>query len=186
MSTSVRGATGEGVEAELARRIQAAWTTIADQRDALLAWHAAAGPAAALTDPDAEWDPGRVLAHLAEMVRYWHGEMERILAGGREPITIGRFGTDSVRVLTVERDRDLPVDELLARVDVDVRRVVARLTTLDDSALSTRALHRYYSDRGEMTLADIVTTSLAKHLEDHSVQLDRALRLAGAAGGRPA
>jgi hypothetical protein len=156
----------------LANRIEAAWETVASRRDALLAWEAAGGPAAAPAGPDAAWDPGRILAHISEMVRYWHGETERILAGGGQPAAVGRTASDPIRVLAVERDRTLPVHELLARTDVDVRRVVGRLRGLHPGALEERAIHPV---RGEMTLGQVVNSGLAKHLEDHAVQLDEAL-----------
>ena len=34
---------------------------------------------------EAHWGPPEVLAHVAEMVPYWQGEMERVLAGSPEP-----------------------------------------------------------------------------------------------------
>jgi len=165
--------------AALADRIEAAWTAIASRRDALLAWEAGGGPAAALIEPSAAWDPGRILAHQAEMVRYWLGEMERILAGGDDPVPVGRTATDPIRALSVERDRTLPLAELLERTHVDVGRVGARLRRLDRLSLERKGLHPI---RGETTLAQLVESTLAKHLEDHAVQLDEALGLAGVPG----
>jgi hypothetical protein len=160
----------------MAGRIEVAWTAIAGRRDALLAWEAADGPASAPDDPEASWDPGRILAHLAEMVPYWLGQIERILAGGPDrPVAVGRTAADPIRVLSVERDRNLPVEELLDRTGVDLRRVIVRLRGLDDAALTRRGVHPV---RGEMTLAQVVNSGLAKHLEDHAVQLDEALGLA--------
>ena len=170
---------GEAVT--MAGRIDVAWTAIAGRRDALLAWEAAGGSAWAPDGPEAPWDPGRILAHLAEMVPYWLGEMERILAGGPDPIPVGRTAADPIRVLSVERDRTLPVAELLERTDADVRRVVARLRNLDEAALTRRGVHPV---RGEMTLAQMVNSGLAKHLEDHAAQLDDALGLASPEGRR--
>jgi hypothetical protein len=162
-----------GEAAAMAGRIELAWTSIAARRDALLAWEAAGGSASAPDDPEASWDPGRILAHLSEMVRYWLGEMERILASGPDrAVTVGRDATDPIRVLSVERDRTLPVAELLERTDVDVRRVAARLRGLDEAALMRRGTHPV---RGEMTLAQVVTSGLAKHIEDHAVQLEGTL-----------
>jgi len=103
-------------------------------------------------------------------------EMERILAGGPDrPVTVGRTAADPIRVLSVERDRTLPVAELIERTDVDVRRVIARLRGLNGAALTRRGLHPV---RGEMTLAQVVNSGLATHLEDHAVQLDGALGIA--------
>lgn len=175
--TAREGEVGEAAEAgeatAMAGRIEAAWIAIVGRRDALLAWEAADGPASAPDDPEASWDPGRILAHLSEMVRYWLGEMEQILAGGPDrPVAVGRTAADPIRVLSVERDRTLPVAELLERTDVDVRRVIGRLRGLDEAALTRRGIHPV---RGEMTLAQVVNSGLAKHLEDHAVQLEGTL-----------
>ena len=35
-----------------------------------------------------------LLAHVAEMLPYWLGEVERILAGPPEPVPFGRVGSD--------------------------------------------------------------------------------------------
>ena len=48
-----------------------------------------------------------LLAHVAEMLPYWLGEAERILAGGPDPVRFGRVAEDKLRVLTIERDRTL-------------------------------------------------------------------------------
>jgi hypothetical protein len=165
---------GEAGEATaMAGRIEVAWTAIAGRRGELLAWEAAGGAASAPDETEASWDPGRILAHLSEMVRYWLGEMERMLANGPDrPVTVGRDAADPIRVLSVERDRTLPVAELLDRTDVDVRRVIGRLRGLDEAALTRRGIHPV---RGEMTLAQVVNSGLAKHLEDHAVQLEGTL-----------
>ncbi len=175
MDPSVLEVPRAGEAAAMADRIEAAWTVVASRRDALLAWEAAGGPKSAPADVGAPWDPGRILAHLSEMVPYWLGQMERILARGDDPIPVGRTAADPIRVLSVERDRTLPVAELLDRTDVDVRRVTARLRGLDDATLTRCGVHPV---RGEMTLAQVVNSGLAKHLEDHAVQLDGALGLA--------
>ena len=62
--------------------------------------------------PEAEWGPVEVLAHVAEMIPFWQGEMERIIVGvaggAAEPIPFGRVATDTVRLAVLERDRTLP------------------------------------------------------------------------------
>ena len=62
--------------------------------------------------PEAEWGPNEVLAHVAEMIPFWQGEIERIIAGAAaqnvaaaaagdampEPVPFGRVATDGVRL----------------------------------------------------------------------------------------
>ena len=66
--------------------------------------------------PEAEWGPPEVLAHVAEMIPFWQGEIERILAGvasaAPEPIPFGRVASDTLRLGVLERDRTLPPAEL--------------------------------------------------------------------------
>jgi hypothetical protein len=164
---------------DFAARIEAAAGEVANRRDALLGWYQAGGPAAATENPAAPWDPGRVLAHIAEMLRYWLGETERILCGEAGPVTVGRYEPESIRILTVERDRDLPIDELLGRVASEAQRAATRLLSLSDEALAKPAIHLFYADRGEMTAAEIIEASLVGHIEAHLRQLDEALAATG-------
>ena len=72
-------------------------------------------------DPEASWGPMELLAHVAEMLPYWLGEVERILAGPAEPVPFGRVGSDPVRIALIGRDRAL-ADRGAVRAD----RLVAR------------------------------------------------------------
>ncbi len=119
-----------------------------------------------------DWVPREILAHVVEMLPYWHGEIERILAGAAEPVPFGRTANDLVRVMTVDRDRTLPVAELYYRLDNSIERLVRRLLELDDRQCARRGLHR---TRGELTVQQIVDTMLAGHIEEHCDQLARAL-----------
>ena len=78
---------------------------------------------------EARWGPGEVLSHLAEMVPYWLGEIERVLAGDPEPVPFGRIATNPVRIALVERDRSVPPRELYDRIDGDLGRFDRRWRT---------------------------------------------------------
>ena len=124
-----------------------------------------------------EWVGREVLAHVDEMLPYWLGEIERVLVGPVEPVPFGRESTDLVRVLTIDRDRTLPVSELYARLDNSLERVLRRLLELDDRQAARRGLTK---GRGEMTVRQIVDTMLAGHLEEHCKQMAAALEAEGA------
>lgn len=119
-----------------------------------------------------EWVGREVLAHIDEMLPYWLGEIERVLAGQVEPVPFGRAPTDLVRLLSVDRDRTLPVSELYARLDNSLERVVRRLLELDERQVARRGLHQ---GRGEMTVKQIVDVMLSAHIEEHCQQLTAAL-----------
>jgi len=126
-----------------------------------------------------EWVAREVLAHTVEMLPYWLGEIERIIAGPIEPVPFGRTPADLVRMLTVDRDRTLPMFELYARLDNSLERVLRRLLELDERQAARRGLHK---TRGEMTVRQIVDVMLADHIEEHCKQLAAALDAEAAAG----
>jgi hypothetical protein len=125
-----------------------------------------------------EWVDREILAHVDEMLPYWLGEIERVIAGAVEPVPFGRERTDLIRTLTVDRDRTLPVSELYARLDNSLERVLRRLLELDERQTSKRGVHK---QRGVMTVRQIVDTMLADHIEDHCRQMAAALEAAPAA-----
>jgi hypothetical protein len=125
-----------------------------------------------LSDPDQatgeRWDRGQILAHVAEMLPYWVGVIDRILAGG-DGTPFGRDRTDPSRVGPIERDRHSDPDRLLDRMDEGVALVRARLAGLGPADLERTGRH---PARGEVTVAQIVEDYLVGHLEEHADQLD--------------
>ena len=128
--------------------------------------------------PEAEWGPPEVLAHVAEMLSFWQGEMERIVAGvaggTAEPIPFGRVATDTVRLGILERDRSLPPRELYDRIASSVERLARRMAGLTAVELGLRGLH---PRSGEMTVGAIADRFVVSHLADHAVQLEGILDL---------
>lgn len=122
--------------------------------------------------PESEWGPTEVLAHVAEMLQYWLGEIERILEGGAGPVPFGRNTADRVRVLTIERDRTLPPRELLDRISATAERYVRRFGELSAEDLDRRGLH---PTGGEMQVSDILERFVVSHAEGHVDQLTAAL-----------
>jgi hypothetical protein len=121
-----------------------------------------------------DWVAREVLAHVVEMLPYWLGEIERVLAGPVEPVPFGRLPSDLIRMLTVDRDRSLPVSELYIRLDNSLERVVRRLLELDDRQCARRGMHK---TRGEMTVRQMADVMLAAHIEEHCDQMAEALQL---------
>lgn len=124
--------------------------------------------------PEAEWGPPEVLAHVAEMLPYWQGEMERILAAdpGAGAVPFGRVATDTNRLGILERDRSLPPGELYDRIDHAVERFGRRLTTLTDADRARIGVH---PKRGDMTVIELADRFVVSHLADHAVQLEGIL-----------
>ena len=128
--------------------------------------------------PESSWGPREVLAHVAEMLPFWLGEIELILdAGGEgEPIGFGRLEEDPMRVQVISRDRRYPARELLGRVDVEARRVARRFRALDDSAAASVGRH---VTRGDVSVREIAERFIVNHLEGHVTQLRDILAAPG-------
>jgi uncharacterized protein (DUF952 family) len=124
-----------------------------------------------------EWGPTEVLSHVAEMLPYWLGEMERVIAGtdghgGGGPAPFGRTATDQVRALTIARDATLPVRELYDRIAAALQRYRWRLPELTEDEISRTGVH---PTRGELTVPDLVERFAVRHLEEHAEQLETTL-----------
>jgi hypothetical protein len=125
------------------------------------------------TGPEASWGPPEVLAHVQEYLRYWLGEIERVLvADGTQPAPFGRIADDPVRIGVIGRDRTVPLPELFARIESDARRVAARLRELSEAEANRSGLH---PTRGAMTVREQLDPFLVGHTEGHVQQLREAL-----------
>lgn len=122
--------------------------------------------------PESAWGPTEVLAHVAEMLPFWLGEIERVIDGSVEPVPFGRTIDDALRREVITRDRTLPPVELVGRIESAVERYAQRLPELGAAGLARRGLHPV---RGEMTVAAILERFVVSHVADHVVQLREAL-----------
>ena len=118
------------------------------------------------TEPEAHWGPPETLAHVAEMVQFWSGEIERVLAGSpKAPVPFGRVATNPMRIGIIERDRSLPPRELFARIRAGVDRLAGRLSELTPADAGRLGVH---PTLGERTVAGIVEGFVVGHLEEQS------------------
>jgi DinB family protein len=153
-------------------RLAAAWARLASLQPAVIA--GAPWPLAERFDhtPEASWGPPEVLAHLAEMMPYWLGEVERILAGPAGSVPFGRIGTDANRIAIIERDRTLPAGELFERIEIGLDRWTTRVQALTADEWTRLGSH---PTRGDMSVAAIVERMIASHTEEHAEQLEGLL-----------
>ena len=122
--------------------------------------------------PEASWGPRETLAHLEEMLPYWLGEAERILDDPSGGATLGRAATNDIRLAIIERDRTLPIRELVARVQAGIERWRRRWSELDGPSCERTGTH---VSLGVVTVTDVATRFAVGHLEDHLDQLEGAI-----------
>ena len=123
-------------------------------------------------EPESDWGPKEVLAHVAEMVPYWLGQIEAVLAARADGVPFGRVATDPERIDRIGRDRALPAGELFDRIDRALADAVALQGRLDSAARARRGTH---SRLGEMTTEAIVERFIVGHLEEHVRQLEETV-----------
>lgn len=158
---------------ELADRLRHAGTDLFALRGALVAGEPWPLSAAYGTEPEADWGPREVLAHVTEMLGYWPLQLSLVLAG--DPATavpFGRIATDAERIRRIEVDRERPAAELLDEIDASLASAITFADSLTPADLERRGAH---PSRGEMTVGHGMTTFLADHLEGHVVQLREIL-----------
>jgi DinB family protein len=119
------------------------------------------------TSPESSWGPREALAHVAEMLPYWTGEIARVVEGP-EPARFGRVATDPLRSGVLERDRTLPLDELFDRIASGSERFGRRIARLSTAQTERRGIHPRL---GEMTVAGMAERFVVSHLEEHAAQL---------------
>lgn len=123
-------------------------------------------------EPESAWGPKEVLAHVAEMLGFWLGEIDKIVTAPAVPIPFGRVSTDPTRIARIGDDRRLPAGQLFERIASGIDGVEQRLDQLGDDAASRTGIHERL---GEMAIPTIVERFLVGHLEEHVAQLETLL-----------
>jgi hypothetical protein len=131
------------------------------------------------TEPEAAWGPREVLAHVAEMLPFWLGELERVVDGtlGGPPVPFGRTADDAMRIGYLHRDRTLPLRVLFRRIDVGLGEWAERLPSLTEEQRGRLGLH---ARLGELAAGAILERFVLGHAEEHVAQLEAILENAAA------
>jgi len=153
---------------ELIGRIERAVGVIVGERDRVEAGEPWPLSVEFGTEPEASWGPRETLAHVTEMLPFWLGEIERILAGPVEPVPFGRVASNELRIGVIERDRSLPLRELFGRLEADAARLTRRLGELSPAEAERTGVH---PTLGVLTVGQAAQRFVAGHLEEHAVQM---------------
>jgi hypothetical protein len=152
-----------------ARRLAEAGTALRELRPELERGEPWPLSAAYGTEPEADWGPREVLAHVGEMLGYWTSELERVVRGdGSTAVPFGRTATDPDRLARIEADRQRPVGELLDEIGAGMDEAVAFARRLGPDELRRLGAH---PTRGDLTVAASLDRFLTTHLEEHVTQL---------------
>ena len=121
-------------------------------------------------EPESDWGPKEILAHVEEMLEYWPRQVDGILAAAAAdgPPAFGRVATDETRIGRIGADRQLPADELFDRVAAGARDVEARMAAIPPQEQARSGVHVRL---GEMTIPAIFERFVVSHLEEHVRQL---------------
>jgi hypothetical protein len=156
-----------------AARLRDAGTALLGLRGALVAGEPWPLSAAYGTEPEADWGPREVLAHVNEMLGYWPRELTGVIAGNpAAAVPFGRVASDAERIRRIEVDRQRPVGEQLDAIRLSLAGAASFLDDLPPANLARRGAH---PTRGELPVAQSVENFLTGHLEGHVVQLREIL-----------
>jgi len=163
---------------DLAGRLRDAGSQLLALRAPLVAGEPWPLSAAYGTEPEADWGPREVLAHVNEMLPYWATQVRLILAGDpAEATPFGRVSTDPVRLDRIATDRRLACGDLLDRIAAGLAIVEDVLSGLTPADLERLGDH---PTQGQMTADAAVDRFLVTHLAGHVEQLQAILTRRGA------
>lgn len=122
--------------------------------------------------PEASWGPPEILAHLVEMVPFWHRELDRVAGAAADapPTAFGRIATDDDRLAEIERLRTLPPVELYRLLDDALGAFADRWAGWSEAARARTGVH---PTRGELSVEAGVDRFIIAHLGEHADQLER-------------
>ena len=155
---------------DLSQRIAEAGAALIALRPELLAGEPWPLSVAYGTEPEADWGPREVLAHINEMLSYWTSELTQVVAGDASgaAVPFGRVASDPLRLARIAADRELPAGELLDAIAANIEATTGFVDRLDPAALERVGEH---PTRGEITVAASLDRFIASHLEDHVRQM---------------
>ncbi|MEK9165007.1 MAG: DinB family protein [Chloroflexota bacterium] len=120
-----------------------------------------------------EWSAMQTVGHLAEMIPYWLGHCQALIAATAEPPHFGRSLDAPDRLTGVERGAMGSPDELLRLLNGEIQ---AAAQAIRQFSAVERGMKGIHPRLGEVTVADVVEILIVAHAEDHLAQARAALR----------
>ena len=120
-----------------------------------------------------EWSAMQTLGHMTEMIPYWLMHCRTLIAGTGTPPTFGRTAGSPERLAGVAHGASADPDVLLLQLHEKVR---AAASVIRQLAPAERAKRGISTERGEMTVAQVIESFIVDHAEEHLAQVQRLLR----------
>lgn len=114
-----------------------------------------------------DWDPIRVLAHVAEFLPYWAAQAREVAGRPANNEPFGRSITDPTRNAAIEDHAHDALGPTVVRLHAALESATALLRAIPDDAWQKTGLH---PRRGEMTIERIVDELMCDHLVEHVTQ----------------
>ncbi|NWJ47723.1 MAG: DinB family protein [Chloroflexi bacterium] len=119
-----------------------------------------------------EWSIMQVLAHIAEFMPYWAGEIEKILVV--PGVKFGRGIEDENRVGAIAEHGNDSLAQMTASLRAAYARLFVTLLRLTDADLDKSGIHVV---QGDKTIASIIHHTIIGHLTGHLNQIRQTLEL---------
>jgi len=120
-----------------------------------------------------EWSAMQTLGHMTEMIPYWLNHCRVLIAVTGELPRFGRMAGSPERLAGVAHGAAAQPDLLLTQPHDEVRSAASAIRKLSAAERSRRGIN---TERGEMTVADVVESFIVQHAEEHLAQVQSALR----------
>jgi hypothetical protein len=155
----------------LAERLTASRAAMTAVRPAIEAGEPWPLSAAYGTEPESDWGPKEVLAHVAEMIPDWLRQADLVLDAPAEsaPTPFGRVASDPDRIARIGADRNRAAGVLLDSIDEALAMAIRRVETLAPDAAARQGSHPRL---GDMTVGALLERFLAAHLDEHIRSLE--------------
>ena len=119
------------------------------------------------------WSAMQTLGHMTEMIPYWLNHCRVLIATTGSPPRFGRTAGSPERLAGVAHGATADPDELLRRLEQQVRTAAGAIRTFSEAERSKRGIS---SESGEVTVAEVIESIIVRHAEEHLAQVEAALR----------
>ena len=120
-----------------------------------------------------EWSAMQTLGHMTEMIPYWLNHCRTLIAAAGTPPAFGRTPGSPERLAGVAHGASTEPDALLRQLHEAVRAAASEIRQLSTTDRGKRGVS---SERGEMTVAQVIESFIVDHAEEHLAQAQNALR----------